>query len=80
MEHVSAGLATAAVMIGQQASQLRPQLRVNIAVSSYAMVGDREKALAAGFDGYISKPIKPETFIQELLTIAGLKSRTCWRW
>lgn len=43
-----------------------------IAVSSYAMVGDKERALAAGFDGYISKPIKPETFIQEVMALAGM--------
>lgn len=37
-----------------------------VAVSSYAMVGDREKALAAGFDGYIAKPIDPQDFVQQL--------------
>jgi len=37
-----------------------------IAVTSYAMVGDRERALAAGCDGYIEKPINPETFIPEI--------------
>ncbi len=37
-----------------------------IAVTSYAMVGDREKILAAGATGYIEKPINPDTFIDEI--------------
>jgi CheY-like chemotaxis protein len=37
-----------------------------IAVTAYAMVGDRERALRAGFDGYISKPISPESFVEQL--------------
>lgn len=37
-----------------------------IAVTSYAMVGDREKALEAGCNGYIEKPINPETFVAEI--------------
>lgn len=37
-----------------------------IAVTSYAMTGDREKALDAGCTGYIEKPIDPETFIDEM--------------
>ncbi|MEO8276551.1 MAG: response regulator [Thermoanaerobaculia bacterium] len=37
-----------------------------VAVTSYAMVGDREKALAAGCSGYIEKPINPDTFIAEI--------------
>lgn len=39
-----------------------------IAVTSYAMVGDREKCLAAGCNGYIEKPINPETFVDEVST------------
>ena len=37
-----------------------------IAVTSYAMAGDRDKALAAGCNGYIEKPINPETFVNDL--------------
>jgi two-component system cell cycle response regulator DivK len=37
-----------------------------IAVTSYAMTGDREKSLAAGCNGYIEKPINPETFVSEI--------------
>jgi CheY-like chemotaxis protein len=37
-----------------------------IAVTSYAMVGDREKALAAGCNGYIEKPIDPMTFVDQI--------------
>lgn len=34
-----------------------------VAITALAMVGDRERALGAGFDGYIAKPINPETFV-----------------
>jgi two-component system cell cycle response regulator len=37
-----------------------------VAVSAMAMIGDSERALNSGFDGYISKPIGPETFIAQL--------------
>ncbi len=37
-----------------------------VAVTSYAMVGDRERALAAGCDGYIEKPINPDTFMAQI--------------
>lgn len=37
-----------------------------IAVTSYAMAGDREKAIEAGCDGYIEKPINPDTFLSQV--------------
>lgn len=42
-----------------------------IAVTSYAMVGDRERILAAGATGYIEKPINPETFVGEIRRYLG---------
>jgi two-component system, cell cycle response regulator len=37
-----------------------------VAVTAFAMVGDRDKLLAAGFDGYLAKPIVPETFVKQV--------------
>jgi CheY-like chemotaxis protein len=42
-----------------------------IAVTSYAMVGDREKMMAAGCNGYIEKPIDPEKVIGQIREILG---------
>jgi len=37
-----------------------------IAVTANAMVGDRQQAIASGFDGYVSKPIEPRSFATTL--------------
>ncbi|MBL0030349.1 MAG: response regulator [Rhodanobacteraceae bacterium] len=37
-----------------------------VAVTSYAMVGDRERSLDAGCNGYIEKPIDPDTFVTDV--------------
>lgn len=55
----------------QVAAALRrlPQLdaRAIVAVTSYAMVGDREKAIDAGCNGYIEKPIDPDNFVAQVM-------------
>ena len=37
-----------------------------VAVTALAMVGDRDKVLASGFDGYIAKPIDPQIFVGQV--------------
>lgn len=59
------------IMSGYEAARLvkaDPALRdvPIIAVTAFAMVGDRDKILARGFDGYIAKPITPERFVSEV--------------
>ncbi len=56
-----------------------PDLRSTpvIAVTALAMVGDRETMLNTGFDGYISKPLKPESFVQEVEALLPRTHKKC---
>lgn len=42
-----------------------------IAVTSYAMSGDRQRLLSAGCNGYIEKPIDPEQIIAQIRQLIG---------
>jgi CheY-like chemotaxis protein len=56
------GFAVAQALKAEPAHRAMPL----VAVTALAMVGDRDRILAAGFDGYITKPIAPETFIGQV--------------
>ena len=44
-----------------------------IALTAFAMHGDRERALAAGFDAYISKPVDPRSLRSEVARLLERK-------
>ena len=44
-----------------------------VAVTSYAMSGDRERILSSGCEGYIEKPIDPDTFLAEVTQFLSVK-------
>jgi CheY-like chemotaxis protein len=46
-----------------------------VALTAYAMVGDREKMLAEGFDGYLSKPVNPEHLMDQLAKFLNPRTR-----
>ena len=46
-----------------------------VAVTALAMVGDREKILASGFDGYIAKPIEAEVFLSQVNGFLALPAK-----
>jgi len=51
-----------------RASEINGSIPI-IAITSYAMAGDRERILAAGCNGYFEKPIDPITIVAQIQTI-----------
>jgi CheY-like chemotaxis protein len=47
-----------------------------VAVTAFAMVGDQTRILSSGFEGYISKPIVPETFVAQVEAFLPSELRT----
>lgn len=47
-----------------------------LAITAYALHGDREKFLSQGLDGYISKPIKVEKLVEEIEKCINRKEET----
>lgn len=39
------------------------------ALTAHVMPGDRSKAIAAGFHNYLTKPLNPDTFVNDLLAV-----------
>jgi|ERR1700674_574437 len=60
--------------------QIRAQPRYSrlpvVAVTAYAMKDDRERILAAGFNGYVSKPIDAAALLRELQQLKELSNGT----
>jgi CheY-like chemotaxis protein len=56
------GLEAAAILAADADLKAIPR----VAVTAYAMVGDRDRVLKAGFNGYIAKPIEPSTFAAQI--------------
>lgn len=42
-----------------------------VALTAFARQGDREKYLELGFNGYMAKPVNPQTFLSDVCTMLG---------
>src|SRR6185437_11761108 len=60
--------ATTAIRQGEQSTRNHIPI---IAMTAHAMKGDRENCLAAGMDGYVSKPLRPEELFVALEGLAN---------
>ena len=61
--------ATAAIRAGEQGTGRRLPI---LALTAYALNGDRERCLSAGMDGYVSKPVQGAQLMQALAEVVGM--------
>ncbi len=61
------GFEAAAAIRAREAGRDRVPI---VAMTAHAMAGDRERCLAAGMDGYVTKPVNRETLIAEVERLA----------
>jgi CheY-like chemotaxis protein len=53
----------------REMEQLSEKHLTVIALTAYALIGDKEKYLNMGFDGYLSKPFKTNELIDEMVLV-----------
>lgn len=65
------GLEAAAIL--RQAEKETGKHQALIALTAHAMKGDQERCLAAGMDGYLAKPIRPQELDEILNKYVALR-------
>jgi len=70
------GLQATAAIRAREASSGGRRLPI-IAMTAYALMGDRDRCLGAGMDGYVIKPVKPEKIRDALEQYVGIPIRRC---
>jgi len=59
--------------LSAHAGAARPTI---VAVTASSTAEDRERTIAAGFDGYLTKPIAPESFVAQIERFLPVELRT----